>query len=82
MVRPLSNWAGRSIIKTFEAPRPMSDIAFPTSARFDRLVIDCDLLARVYPTVKQCTPYVYERPVTHRCLVDAEGNLRWHGEES
>ncbi|KAK5957418.1 hypothetical protein OHC33_001792 [Knufia fluminis] len=50
-------------------------ITFPTSARFDRPVIDCDLMGRAYPTVEHCTPYVYGHPVMPCCMADAKGNV-------
>lgn len=50
-------------------------ITFPTSARFDRPVIDCDLMGRAYPTVEHCTPYVYGQPVLPVAMADAKGNV-------
>lgn len=50
-------------------------VTFPTSAKFRRPVIDCDLMGRAYPTVEHCTPYVYGHPVMPCAMADAKGNV-------
>lgn len=50
-------------------------VTFPTSAKFGRPVIDCDLMGRAYPTVEHCTPYVYGQPVMPVAMADAKGNV-------
>lgn len=50
-------------------------VTFPTSARFDRPVIDCDFMGRAYSTVEQCTAYVYGQPVMPVAMADAKGNV-------
>lgn len=50
-------------------------VTFPTSARFKRPVVDCDLMGRAYPTVEHCTPYVYGHPVMPCAIADAKGNV-------
>lgn len=50
-------------------------VTFPTSARFNRPVIDCDFMGRAYPTVEHCTPYVYGQPVMPVAMADGKGNV-------
>ncbi len=47
---------------------------FATSARYDRPVIDCDLMGRAYPTLEHGTPYVYGQPVLPFATADCKGN--------
>lgn len=50
-------------------------VTLPTSARFDRPVIDCDFMGRAYPTIEHCTAYVYGHPVMPAAMADAKGNV-------
>lgn len=50
-------------------------VTFPTSAKFGRPVVDCDLMGRAYPTIEHCTPYVYGHPVLPVAMADAKGNV-------
>lgn len=49
-------------------------VTFPTSARFDKPVVDCDLMGRAYPTLEHGTPYVYGEPVLPLASTDCKGN--------
>ncbi|KIX01624.1 uncharacterized protein Z518_09350 [Rhinocladiella mackenziei CBS 650.93] len=49
-------------------------VVFPTSARYDRPVIDCDLMGRAYPTLEHGTPYVYGMPLLPFGTADCKGN--------
>ncbi|OCT48965.1 putative Hydantoinase/oxoprolinase [Cladophialophora carrionii] len=49
-------------------------VTFPTSARYDRPVVDCDLMGRAYPTLEHGTPYVYGQPVLPFATADCKGN--------
>ncbi|KAJ9610458.1 hypothetical protein H2200_005235 [Cladophialophora chaetospira] len=49
-------------------------VTFPTSARYDRPVVDCDLMGRAYPTLEHGTPYVYGQPVLPFAIADCKGN--------
>jgi DUF917 family protein len=49
-------------------------ITFPTSAKYDRPVIDCDLMGRAYPTLEHGTPYVYGQPILPVATADCKGN--------
>lgn len=50
-------------------------ITFPTSARFNRPVVDCDLMGRAYPTVEHGTPYLFGHPIMPCSIADAKGNV-------
>lgn len=50
-------------------------VTFPTSARFDRPIVDCDFMGRAYPTIEHCTAYVYGQPVMPVAMADAKGNV-------
>ena len=49
-------------------------VTLPTSARYDRPVVDCDLMGRAYPTLEHGTPYVYGQPVLPIATADCKGN--------
>ncbi|OAL35225.1 hypothetical protein AYO20_05479 [Fonsecaea nubica] len=49
-------------------------VTFPTSARYGRPVVDCDLMGRAYPTLEHGTPYVYGQPVLPVATTDCKGN--------
>ncbi len=49
-------------------------VTFPSSARYDRPVVDCDLMGRAYPTLEHGTPYVYGQPVLPIATADCKGN--------
>lgn len=49
-------------------------VTFPTSVRFDKPVVDCDLMGRAYPTLEHGTPYVYGEPVLPLASTDCNGN--------
>jgi DUF917 family protein len=49
-------------------------VTFPTSARYNRPVVDCDLMGRAYPTLEHGTPYVYGHPVLPVAIADCKGN--------
>lgn len=49
-------------------------VTFPSSARFDRPVVDCDLMGRAYPTLEHATPHVYGAPVAPCVVADCKGN--------
>ena len=49
-------------------------VTFPTSARYDRPVVDCDLMGRAYPTLEHGTPYVYGQPILPFATADCNGN--------
>jgi len=51
------------------------DITFPTSARSDRPVIDCDSVGRLESTVRNCTPYLCKCSLKYCCLTDANGDV-------
>ncbi|KIV95621.1 hypothetical protein PV10_03251 [Exophiala mesophila] len=57
-------------------------VTFPSSARFDRPVVDCDLMGRAYPTLEHSTPHVYGAPVAPCVISDCKGNsaLMLHAE--
>ncbi|KAK5239742.1 hypothetical protein LTS06_012691 [Exophiala xenobiotica] len=38
-------------------------VTMPSSARYNRPIVDCDLMGRAYPTLEHGTPYVYGFPV-------------------
>ncbi|KIW56436.1 hypothetical protein, variant 3 [Exophiala xenobiotica] len=38
-------------------------VTMPSSARYRRPIVDCDLMGRAYPTLEHGTPYVYGFPV-------------------
>jgi len=50
-------------------------ITFPSSARYDRPVIDCDLMGRAYPTLEHGTPYVYGQSALPCATADCSGNV-------
>ena len=50
-------------------------VTFPTSARYDRPVVDCDLMGRAYPTMEHATPYVYGQPCLPCATADSKGNV-------
>jgi hypothetical protein len=49
-------------------------VTFASSARYDRPVVDCDLMGRAYPTLEHGTPYVYGHPVLPIATADCKGN--------
>ncbi|OAP63751.1 hypothetical protein AYL99_02978 [Fonsecaea erecta] len=49
-------------------------VTFPTSARYGRPVVDCDLMGRAYPTLEHGTPYIYGQPVLPFATADCKGN--------
>ncbi|EXJ73955.1 uncharacterized protein A1O5_02249 [Cladophialophora psammophila CBS 110553] len=49
-------------------------VTFPSSARYDRPVVDCDLMGRAYPTLEHGTPYIYGQPVLPFATADCKGN--------
>jgi hypothetical protein len=49
-------------------------VTLPTSARYDRPVVDCDLMGRAYPTLEHGTPYVYGQPVLPFAIADCQGH--------
>jgi hypothetical protein len=48
---------------------------FPSSAKYDRPIVDADFMGRAYPTIGQGTPYVYGYPITPCAMTDAKGNV-------
>ena len=50
-------------------------VTFPTSAHYNRPVVDCDLMGRAYPTMEHGTPYVYGHPITPCSTADGKGNV-------
>ena len=48
---------------------------FPTSARYDRPIVDADMMGRAYPSMEHGTPYVYGEPITPCGMADAKGNV-------
>lgn len=48
---------------------------FPSSVRYDRPIIDADLMGRAYPTMEHGTPYVYGERITPCAMADAKGNV-------
>lgn len=49
-------------------------VTMPTSAKYDRPIVDCDLMGRAYPTLEHGTPYVYGFPVLPVATADCKGN--------
>ena len=49
-------------------------VTLPSSARYDRPVVDCDLMGRAYPTLEHGTPYVYGHPILPFATADCKGN--------
>ncbi|KAI1627488.1 hypothetical protein EDD37DRAFT_263103 [Exophiala viscosa] len=49
-------------------------VAMPSSARYDRPVVDCDLMGRAYPTLEHGTPFVYGKPILPVATADCKGN--------
>ena len=49
-------------------------VTFPSSVRYDRPVIDCDLMGRAYPTLEHATPYVYGQSPCPCAAADCSGN--------
>ena len=50
-------------------------VTFPSSAHYDRPVIDCDLMGRAYPTIEHGTPYLNGHPICPCATVDGKGNV-------
>lgn len=48
---------------------------FRTSVRYDRPIVDADLMGRAYPTMEHGTPYVYGESITPCAMADAKGNV-------
>ncbi|KAJ9502019.1 hypothetical protein H2202_002083 [Exophiala xenobiotica] len=49
-------------------------VTMPSSARYNRPIVDCDLMGRAYPTLEHGTPYVYGFPVLPVATADCKGN--------
>ncbi|KIW19671.1 hypothetical protein PV08_00245 [Exophiala spinifera] len=49
-------------------------VTMPTSAKYDRPIVDCDLMGRAYPSLEHGTPYVYGFPVLPVATADCKGN--------
>jgi hypothetical protein len=50
-------------------------VTFPSSARFDRPIIDCDLMGRAYPSLEHGTTQVYGHSVLPCVTADCKGNI-------
>jgi N-methylhydantoinase A/oxoprolinase/acetone carboxylase beta subunit/DUF917 family protein len=50
-------------------------VTFPSSAFYQKPVVDCDLMGRAYPTMEHGTPYVYGHPITPCSTADGKGNV-------
>ena len=51
-------------------------VTFPSSAHYDRPVVDCDLMGRAYPTLEHGTPYVHgQGDVLPVSTADGKGNV-------
>ncbi|ETN37001.1 uncharacterized protein HMPREF1541_07989 [Cyphellophora europaea CBS 101466] len=49
-------------------------VTFPSSAHYDRPVVDCDLMGRAYPTIEHTTPYLFGEDVCPCATTDGAGN--------
>lgn len=50
-------------------------VTFPSSAHYNKPVVDCDLMGRAYPTMEHGTPYAYGHPITPCSTADGKGNV-------
>lgn len=49
-------------------------VTFPSSAHYDRPVVDCDLMGRAYPTIEHTTPYLFGEDACPCATTDGAGN--------